>query len=67
MISDTPLSSVTDEIVCNCKHTWTVADLYKLYQECDGQRSSKHMMSNLSLYSEEQLAILRLAGSANII
>ena len=44
-----------------------VADLYKLYQEYDGQLSSKHTMSNLSHYYGEQLMILRLDGCANVI
>ena len=47
--------------------TWTVSDLYKLYQEYDGQLSSKHMISNLSLYYGEELMILRLEGCANVI
>ena len=32
LISDTALCSVIDEMDCNWKQTWTVADLYKLYQ-----------------------------------
>ena len=67
LISDTALSSVIDEMDCNWKQTWTVADLYKLYQEYDGQLSSKHMMSNLSHYYGEQLMILHLDGCANVI
>ena len=67
LISDTALSRVTDEMDCNWKQTWTVADLYKLYQEYDGQLSSKHMMSNLSQYYGEQLMILCLEGCANVI
>ena len=68
LISDTALSSVVEEMDCNWrKQTWTVSDLYKLYQECDGQLSSKHMISNLSLYYGEELMILRLEGCANVI
>ena len=40
LISDTALSSVNDDMDCNWKQTWTVADLYKLYQEYDGKLSS---------------------------
>ena len=32
LISDTALCSVINEMDCNWKQTWTVADLYKLYQ-----------------------------------
>ena len=67
VISNTALSSVIVEMDCNWKQTWTVADLYKLYQEYDGQLSSKHMISNLSHYHGEQLMILRLEGCANVI
>ena len=67
LISDTASYSVIDEMDCNWKQTWMVADLYKLYQEYDGKLSSKHMMSNLSHYYGEQLMILRLEGCANVI
>ena len=67
LISDKALSSVIDEMDCNLQQTWTVSDLYKLYQEYDGQLSSKHMISNLSLYYGEELMILRLEGCANVI
>ena len=68
LISDTALPNVVEEMDCNWrKQTWTVSDLYKLYQEYDGQLSSKHMISNLSLYYGEELMILRLEGCANVI
>ena len=67
LISDTVLSSVIEEMDCNWQQTWTVSDLYKLYQEYDGQLSSKHMILNLSLYYGEDLMILRLEGCANVI
>ena len=37
LISDTAVSSVIGEMDCNWEQTWTVADLYKRYQEYDGQ------------------------------
>ena len=67
LISDTALSSVVEDMDCNWRQqTWTVSDMYKLYQEYDGQLSSKHMISNLSLYYGEELMILCLCKRHSI-
>ena len=46
-MSDQALSSVVDEMCRNRDQTWTVSELYELYQNCEGQLGSKQMLANL--------------------